>query len=93
MLGQGESPNSRRFQGEFIDGMGGDFLLPRDAATPLALIACGIGMTPFASQLERDALAGITRDVVVMCSASESRELAYAELQVQRVSTDHLSEY
>jgi len=41
-------------------GVSGDFVLPRDPAVPIALIAGGIGITPFLAQLahgpERDAI-------------------------------------
>ncbi|CAM2835617.1 hypothetical protein [Skermania piniformis] len=41
-------------------GVGGDFVLPRDRRSPVALVAGGIGVTPFLSQLrhapDRDAV-------------------------------------
>ncbi|MDK1359449.1 oxidoreductase [Arthrobacter sp. zg-Y1219] len=57
----------------------GDFLLPRDPAAPLLLIASGIGITPFMSQLRSLAAGGsVTRDVVLVYAASSVDELAYA---------------
>lgn len=52
--------------------VGGDFLLPRDAGTPVLLIAAGIGITPFLSQLA----AGQERDTVVLYLARSREELA-----------------
>ena len=57
--------------------VGGDFLLPRDPATPVLLVAGGIGITPFASQLSHSSSEG--RDVVVVYSVSAGEELAYRD--------------
>lgn len=46
--------------------MGGDFLFPKDLSTPLLLLAGGVGVTPFLSQLAEDTHRGITRDVVLI---------------------------
>ncbi|BCW36827.1 hypothetical protein StoSoilA2_28830 [Arthrobacter sp. StoSoilA2] len=56
--------------------VGGDFLLPRDAAKPVLLIAAGIGITPFLSHLASDAAA---RDTVVLYLAQGRDELAACE--------------
>lgn len=58
-------------------GVGGDFSLPRDATQPLLLVAGGIGITPFASQLAHASARGEKRDVVVAYSTSSSGELPY----------------
>ena len=58
-------------------GVWGDFVLPRDPAAPLVLVAAGIGVTPFVSQLREARARGEQRDVVVVYVASESAELAY----------------
>jgi ferredoxin-NADP reductase len=62
----------------------GDFLLPRNPATPVLLIAAGIGITPYMAQLAA-ASAGTPsgdRDVVLLYLAKNAAELAYAgELQ------------
>lgn len=63
--------------------VGGDFLLPRDTATPVLLIAGGIGITPFASQLADAHARGHDRDVVVVYSVGDATELAYADLLEQ----------
>ena len=57
----------------------GDFVLPRDATSPLLLIAGGIGITPFASQLA-DQSAAAERDVVVIYSVSSSAEISYRDV-------------
>lgn len=57
--------------------VGGDFLLPRDTSTPVLLVAGGIGITPFASQLSHTANAD--RDIVVVYSVSAGEELAYRD--------------
>lgn len=59
-------------------GVWGDFVLPKDPAKPLLLIAAGIGITPFASQLSRLHLRGEQRDVVLVYVVSDPAELAYA---------------
>jgi ferredoxin-NADP reductase/Na+-transporting NADH:ubiquinone oxidoreductase subunit NqrB len=58
-------------------GVGGDFLLPRNHSTPIALIAGGIGITPFASQL---ASAPIRRDCVVVYSLTDADQIPYADV-------------
>jgi len=57
--------------------VGGDFLLPRDPATPVLLVAGGIGITPFASQLSHT--ENSERDIVVVYSVSAGEELAYRD--------------
>ena len=61
-------------------GVGGDFALPRDTAEPLLLVAGGIGITPFASQLAHATAAGEKRDVVVVYSTSTPGTPPYADL-------------
>lgn len=57
----------------------GDFLLPRDPAVPVLLVAGGIGITPFASQLADRRDAG-GRDVVLLYSVSSREEVGYADV-------------
>ncbi len=57
----------------------GDFILPRDAGTPLLLIAGGIGITPFASQLGDPDSTGV-RDVVLVYSVSGEAEISYRDV-------------
>jgi ferredoxin-NADP reductase len=59
-------------------GVGGDFTLPRDPMIPLLLVAGGIGITPFASQLAHDRDRGVRRDVVVVYAVRDSTEIGYA---------------
>lgn len=61
-------------------GVGGDFTLPSDLGEPLLLVAGGIGITPFASQLAHAVERGEKRDVVVVYSTSATGELPYGEL-------------
>ncbi len=63
----------------------GDFLLPRDPATPVLLIAAGIGITPYMSQLAAASAGTSTgsRDIVLLYLAKNAAELGYAE-ELQR---------
>ena len=61
-------------------GVGGDFALPKDVSEPLLLVAGGIGITPFASQLAHATERGEKRDVVVVYATSSAGPLPYAEL-------------
>jgi len=60
--------------------VGGDFALPSDPATPVLLVAGGIGITPFSSQLAEATALGHERDVVVVYTVSDATELAYADV-------------
>lgn len=55
----------------------GDFVLPRDLTTPVLLVAGGIGITPFASQLAGDPAPS---DVVLLYSVSGPQEISYRNL-------------
>jgi ferredoxin-NADP reductase len=59
--------------------VGGDFLLPSDAARPLLLVAGGIGITPFIGHLEQAAAEPGTRDIAVVYAVSSNADLAYAD--------------
>jgi ferredoxin-NADP reductase len=70
-----------------VTGVWGDFLLPKRAAAPILLVAAGIGVTPFVSQLRHLRLAGDDRDIVLVYVASDSSELAYRdEIEASGVS-------
>ncbi|MET0481227.1 MAG: FAD-dependent oxidoreductase [Mycetocola sp.] len=58
-------------------GIWGDFTLPADATKPLVLVAAGIGITPFLSQLNELRRAGEQRDVVLVYAVSSPREIAH----------------
>lgn len=60
-------------------GVWGDFLLPRDPNAPVLLVAAGIGITPFISQLREARARGLERDAVLIYVASEASELAFRE--------------
>jgi ferredoxin-NADP reductase len=66
--------------GEIVNctGVGGDFALPADVDEPLLLVAGGIGITPFASQLAHATARGEKRDVVVAYATSKPGPLPYA---------------
>ena len=61
-----------------VTGTWGDFLLPR-AETPVLMVAAGIGVTPFVSQLRQLMLTEQQRDVVLVYVASDSSELAFRD--------------
>ncbi|CAH0186942.1 NADPH oxidoreductase [Microbacterium sp. Bi121] len=70
-----------------VTGTWGDFLLPKNEA-PVLMVAAGIGVTPFVSQLRQLQAEGISRDVVLVYVASEASELAFrAELEATGVPT------
>ena len=60
----------------------GDFVLPHDPDVPLLLVAGGLGLTPFVSQLRSIAASGRPRDVVLVCSVSSPAEVLYADVLV-----------
>jgi len=68
-----------------VTGTWGDFLLPRGGA-PTLMVAAGIGVTPFVSQLRQMQSLGVQRDVVLVYVAAEAAELAFRdELQATGV--------
>jgi NAD(P)H-flavin reductase len=71
----GELQPGTRLRGTSV---GGDFLLPRDTTVPLLLVAGGIGITPFISQLAHITANGEHRDIVVVYAVRDTDELAYA---------------
>jgi ferredoxin-NADP reductase/Na+-transporting NADH:ubiquinone oxidoreductase subunit NqrB len=69
-----------------VTGVWGDFVLPKRAAAPVLMVAAGIGITPFISQLRHARLAGEDRDVVLVYVASEASELPFrAELEASGI--------
>lgn len=82
-------PQSSSFKRALVDlspgtrlhatSVGGDFLLPADIARPVLLVAGGIGVTPFLSQLAHDRDRGIDRDVVLVYAVSSADELAFTD--------------
>lgn len=59
-------------------GVWGDFVLPRGEA-PVLLVAAGIGVTPFVSQLRELRAQGGDRDIVLVYVTAESAELAFRD--------------
>lgn len=65
-----------------VTGVWGDFVLPKRETAPLLMVAAGIGVTPFVSQLRDAQLTGRDRDIVLVLVASDASELVYrAELE------------
>ena len=60
-----------------VTGVWGDFVLPKRPAAPILMVAAGIGVTPFVSQLRHAQLTEEQRDVVLVYVASDASELAY----------------
>jgi ferredoxin-NADP reductase/multidrug transporter EmrE-like cation transporter len=67
--------------GEIIAGeLGGDFVLPRDPARPLAFIAGGIGITPFRSMIKYLYDTGERRDIVLLYSNYTEDEIVFQDV-------------
>ncbi|HEY8587948.1 MAG TPA: oxidoreductase [Naasia sp.] len=62
-----------------LTSVAGDFLLPWNQATPVLLVAGGIGVTPFVAQLEGDAERGVERRVAVVYRAPSLEAAAYLD--------------
>lgn len=60
-------------------GLWGDFVLPRAQTEPVLLVAGGIGVTPFVSQLRQARLLGEDRDIRLVLVASSAAELAFRD--------------
>lgn len=64
----------------FASQLAGDFILPSDPSEKIVMIAGGIGITPFRSQIKYLLDKQEHRDVVLIYSASRWQELVYQEL-------------
>lgn len=62
-----------------VTGVWGDFLLPARPTAPVLMVAAGIGVTPFVSQLRHLAATGQRRDAVLAYVVSGSDELAFRD--------------
>lgn len=60
-----------------VTGVWGDFVLPKRTSAPVLMVAAGIGITPFVSQLRHARLKGEDRDVVLVYVASDASELSF----------------
>ncbi|MFT3796845.1 FAD-dependent oxidoreductase [Microbacterium sp.] len=60
-----------------VTGVWGDFVLPARPSAPVLMVAAGIGVTPFVSQLRHLRLSDQDRDVVFVYVASDAEELAF----------------
>ncbi|MBD7956906.1 flavodoxin reductase [Microbacterium sp. Sa4CUA7] len=62
-----------------VTGVWGDFVLPRRETSPVLMVAAGIGVTPFVSQLTQLRLTDQHRDIVLVYVASDASELAFRD--------------
>jgi len=62
-----------------VTGVWGDFVLPKKPTSAVLMVAAGIGITPFVSQLRHLRLAEQDRDIVLVYVASEASELAFRD--------------
>lgn len=62
-----------------VTGVWGDFILPSRPTAPVLLVAAGIGVTPFVSQLRHLVATGQERDVVLVYVVPEAAELAFRD--------------
>ncbi|GAA1697500.1 hypothetical protein GCM10009808_13700 [Microbacterium sediminicola] len=69
-----------------VTGIWGDFVLPAKTEEPLLMVAAGIGVTPFVSQLRHLHAVGQSRDVVMIYVASTASELAFAD-EIEQTAT------
>jgi ferredoxin-NADP reductase len=59
--------------------VGGDFTLPTDTSRKLALVAAGIGVTPFISHVREAKASGDDRDIVLVYAVSDPADIVYAD--------------
>lgn len=62
-----------------VTGVWGDFVLPSRSTAPVLLVAAGIGVTPFVSQLRHLVATDQQRDVVLVYVVSDAEELAFRD--------------
>lgn len=60
--------------------LGGQFVLPRDPGRKVALIAGGIGVTPFRAMVEDLLIRGERRNLTLICGNPRLADVAYADL-------------
>lgn len=57
----------------------GDFILPKDAAAPIAFLASGIGITPFMSHLRSLQARNEKRDIILLYQNKSADDVPYRE--------------
>jgi len=62
-----------------VTGVWGDFVLPSRPTSPVLMVAAGIGVTPFISQLRHLVATGQRRDAVLVYVVSDPSELAFRD--------------
>jgi ferredoxin-NADP reductase len=67
--------------------LAGDFVLPKDINRKIAMVAGGIGITPFVSQLTEAKLEGERRDVILFSCNNTLAESAYQN-ELRAVAAD-----
>jgi ferredoxin-NADP reductase len=65
------------------DQLAGSFILPRDPAQKLVMVAGGIGVTPFRSMIKYLIDTNQRRDIVLLYAISDPDELSYADIIAQ----------
>lgn len=68
-----------------VTGVWGDFVLPADAAAPVLMVAAGIGITPFVSQLRQARASARGRDIVLVYVTSDAELLYRDEIEAAGV--------
>jgi glycine betaine catabolism B len=61
-------------------GLGGSFTLPKNPAKKIALMAGGVGITPFRSMVKYMVDSGQKRDVALLYSANSEAEISFRQL-------------
>lgn len=60
-----------------VSNVSGDFILPNDISKKILMVAGGIGVTPFISQLKTITKKAQARDITLVYSVSSAAEIAY----------------
>jgi glycine betaine catabolism B len=73
--------------------LSGSFTLPKDTSKKVALMAGGVGITPFRSMAKYLIDAGEKRDVVLLYSASDAAEFSFQDLFKQAAGVGMRTSY
>lgn len=71
----------------------GSFVLPKDSSQKLALIAGGIGVTPFRSIIKHLVDSRQKRDIILLYSANSADEFAFSDLFKQALAAGVTAHY